>query len=72
MRAGHDGILGVGINGVDVQVVVFDPAALRDAEVVERELPGLGWVAEPGAEPLSAAMLREAIGRLDRSGGGGR
>lgn len=72
MRAGHDGILGVGINGVDVQVVVFDPTALRDAEVIEREIPGIGWVEEPKAEPLSAAVLREAIGRLDRSGGGGR
>lgn len=66
-RAGHDGILGVGINGVDVQVVVFDPSALRDAEVIERELPGRGWVPEPGAEPLSAAVLRESIRRLDRA-----
>lgn len=29
MAKGHDGIVGVGINGVDEQIVVFDPANVR-------------------------------------------
>lgn len=67
MKAGHDGILGVGINGIDVQVVAFDASAVRPVAVVDREEAGRGWVGREEAEPASAVELREAIERFEAS-----
>lgn len=68
IKKGHDGILGVGINGMDVQVVAFDPASIRGARIVERMLPNAErgrdeWVPE-AAEAPSAQRLRLAIDAL--------
>lgn len=71
IKKGHDGILGVGLNGLDVQVVAFDPASIRGVRVVERlrhnaESGREEWVPEAtseAAEP-SAQRLQRAIDAL--------
>ena len=49
---GHDGILGVGINGHDVQVVAWYPDAIAGARVVERFTKGK-WTARRGTRRTS-------------------
>lgn len=64
-KRGHDAVFGVGINGIDVQVVAFDPSDVTGAELFEVRSPSGEWLPCAAAEPPSAAALREAIGRLD-------